>query len=218
MKTYPVASSARPHGPCGWLMSTGPRAGFSPNSPIVPLETCRTSSANCKFGIVLVFDLPLSARDPYVPGVTRTPPAVSASPRRKHSRQRDRILGWLRATDVHPNAADIHAALEPEMPALSLGTVYRNLELLVAQREVEEVPCVAGSARYDANLDPHHHFNCDGCGRILDVELPVPRGLARRLAGECGLRSQRIRISFFGLCPACETSLEAASEAGQSRK
>jgi Fe2+ or Zn2+ uptake regulation protein len=160
--------------------------------------------------------LPLSARAPYVLDVTETPPVVPASPRRKRSRQRDRILAWLRATDIHPNAAEIHAALQPEIPALSLGTVYRNLEVLAAEGEIEEVPSAAGSARYDANLEPHHHFNCDGCGRILDVDLPVPRGLARRLAGEHGLRSRRVRISFFGLCPACESSSQAASEARRS--
>lgn len=90
------------------------------------------------------------------------------------------------------------------MPLLSLGTVYRNLEVLVSEGRVNEVPSPVGAARYDGNVEPHHHFNCEGCGRILDVALPVPRGLGKRLTGELGLEARRIQISFFGLCSNCE--------------
>jgi len=119
------------------------------------------------------------------------------------------MLAWLRSTDSHPTAAEIHAALLPELPALSLGTVYRNLELLVREGAIDEVASAAGAARYDGNVAPHHHFNCEGCGNILDVDLPAPRGLARRLAGSHGLRAREVRISYFGLCEACEAAREA---------
>ena len=92
------------------------------------------------------------------------------------------------------------------MSALSLGTVYRNLEVLVAEGEIDEVPGSMGATRYDGNVEPHHHFNCERCGRILDVDLPLPRGLTRRLADDHGLRANRVRISFFGHCPDCTES------------
>jgi Fe2+ or Zn2+ uptake regulation protein len=129
---------------------------------------------------------------------------VSASPRRKRSIQRERILARLRASESHPTAAELHEALVSEMPALSLGTVYRNLEILVAAGEADAVPCSTGATRYDGNVAPHHHFNCERCGRILDVDLPLPRGLTRRLATEHGLRSHRVQITFHGLCPGCD--------------
>jgi Fur family peroxide stress response transcriptional regulator len=88
--------------------------------------------------------------------VTSTPQDVSASPRRHRSRQRDRIRSWIQQTDTHPTAAAIYEALSPEMSALSLGTVYRNLEILVAEGEIDEVPCSIGAARYDGNVEPHH--------------------------------------------------------------
>jgi len=112
----------------------------------------------------------------------------------------------MQQTDTHPTAAEIHQALLPEMSALSLGTVYRNLEVLLARGDIDEVPCSFGAARYDGNVLPHHHFNCERCGRILDVDLKVPRGLTRRLAIDHGLRSTRIRIAFFGLCSVCTES------------
>lgn len=145
------------------------------------------------------------------------PPTVAAPARRHRSRQRERILAWLRATDRHPSAAEIYAALLPEIPALSLGTVYRNLEVLVAEGAIDEVPCATGAARYDGNIEPHHHFNCERCGRILDVDVPVPRGLTKRLAGEHGLRSQRVRISFFGLCPTCDGAPTSSTASDRGR-
>ena len=154
------------------------------------------------------------AFDLYRWDVTTTPPDVSAAPRRKRSIQRDRILARLRATDAHPTAAELHASLVSEMPTLSLGTVYRNLEILVEAGEADAVPCSAGATRYDGNVEPHHHFDCERCGRILDVDLPAPRGLTRRLARERGLRSKRVQITFHGLCPACD---EISSQAGPDR-
>jgi len=124
--------------------------------------------------------------------------------RRHRSRQRDRILAWLRGSEAHPTAAQIHDALLPEIPRLSLGTVYRNLEVLVAEGEVAEVLAAGRPARYDANRTPHQHFCCDGCGRIVDVAMPAPRGLSARLAREHGLIARRVHVTFRGLCSACE--------------
>ena len=114
------------------------------------------------------------------------------------------MLDWLRATDSHPTAAEIHAGLRSEMPSLSLGTVYRNLDVLVADGDLDEVQTGIGASRYDGNVEPHHHFNCEACGCILDVDMSVPRGIAKKLSADHGLVSNRVRMSFFGLCPACE--------------
>lgn len=138
-----------------------------------------------------------------LPGVSTPPPGHSTTRRRHRSHQREQILDWLRATDAHPTAAQIHGALEQLLPHLSLGTVYRNLEVLVAEGEVDEVLAAGGPARYDANLEPHHHFICSACGGIVDVAISVPRGLAKRLAREHGLEADRVQLSFHGRCPAC---------------
>jgi Fur family peroxide stress response transcriptional regulator len=118
------------------------------------------------------------------------------------------MLEWLAGTDTHPTAGQIHEALRPEFPSLSLGTVYRNLEVLIDEGLVTEVSHSSGPSRFDGNPSPHHHFICDGCRRIVDIELTAPRGLARRLEGEHGLRARRIAIDFFGQCPDCEAQSE----------
>jgi Fur family transcriptional regulator, peroxide stress response regulator len=132
------------------------------------------------------------------------PEATERTPRRHQTRQRARILEWLRATDSHPTAAQTHEALLGEMPNLSLGTVYRNLEVLVSEGLVDEVPSSGGGVRYDGNPKPHHHFICDACGAIDDLHLQAPRELARKLRRARGRSARRIRIDFFGLCEACE--------------
>jgi Fe2+ or Zn2+ uptake regulation protein len=135
--------------------------------------------------------------------VSSAPQDSSAPPRRNRSRQREAILRWVQQSDSHPTAADIHRALLPKTSTLSLGTVYRNLEILVADGQVDEVPSAVGATRYDGNVSPHHHFNCDQCGQIFDVDLREPPGLTRRLEDEHGLQASRLRISFSGDCPAC---------------
>jgi Fur family peroxide stress response transcriptional regulator len=114
------------------------------------------------------------------------------------------MLAWMRGTDSHPTASQIHDALLRDFPSLSLGTIYRNLEVLISDGAVTEVASGRGPSRYDGNPLPHHHFICDRCERIVDVDLAVPRSLEKRLQGEHGLRARGLSIDFFGLCPACE--------------
>ena len=144
-----------------------------------------------------------------MPSAPRSPSRVASSatrarPRRLHrTAQRARLLEVLRASEQHPTAAQLHRALHGEFPRLSLGTVYRNLDVLVDQGEIDVVPAPSGVLRYDGNRAPHHHFSCEACGGILDIELPAPRRLAARLARERALRVRKIRIEFIGLCSAC---------------
>ena len=124
------------------------------------------------------------------------------------------MLDWLRSTDSHPTAARIRDALTAQSPGISLATVYRNLEVLLAEGVVREVACEGGPARYDANVEPHHHFTCEFCGDIADVDLATPRGLMGRLTGNHGLRATRVSITFYGLCELCESDRITSSASG----
>jgi Fe2+ or Zn2+ uptake regulation protein len=135
------------------------------------------------------------------------------SPRRRNrTRQRECILELLRGSDSHPTAQWIHEALLDEFPRLSLGTVYRNLEVLASEGLLDEVPAPGPASRYDGNLEPHHHFLCEGCGAIEDLEIRVPDGLEARVRRKYRLKPRRFRIDFYGLCRACSGREEAASD------
>ena len=128
----------------------------------------------------------------------------SSRPRRRHyTRQRELLAGLINSTDTHPTAAELFEALRPEMPQLSLSTVYRNLEVLVSDGLIEEVPTVGPMRRYHVELRPHQHFICEDCGAIRDVELPAPKQLKSRLRRAHHLNAAKIRIEFYGLSQAC---------------
>lgn len=114
------------------------------------------------------------------------------------------MLEWLQATDSHPTAAQIQLAVSSGAAGVSLATVYRNLEVLLGEGRILEVVCEGGPARYDGNVEPHHHFTCEGCACIVDVAVSTPRGMTGRLAAAHGLRATRVSIQFFGLCGACD--------------
>lgn len=113
------------------------------------------------------------------------------------------MLELLRETDRHPTAAAIHDALRREFPNVSLGTVYRNLEVLVSEARIREVPVPSGATRFDGNTTPHHHYLCDACGAIQDIEIRVPTGIEQRVRRKYKLRPDRFHIDFHGLCRTC---------------
>lgn len=133
-----------------------------------------------------------------------TPHPATDAPRRHHSRQRDELLACLRATRSHPTAAQLHETLRERIPALALATVYRNLEVLVSEGLVLEVPTASGGLRYDGNLEAHDHFDCERCGCLLDLPAQSSDRFTRKLARNHGLHARRVQISFIGTCPECE--------------
>ena len=122
---------------------------------------------------------------------------------RKFSKKRAAILEALRATDEHPSAEMLYAGLKGRFPDLSLGTVYRNLAMFVADGDAVIVGNVAGQERYDAHTAPHAHFICSCCGAVLDVCSPSLSGLDRQVELETGGRVTARSLSFTGKCAHC---------------
>lgn len=125
--------------------------------------------------------------------------------KRKNSRKRAAILAALAAVTEHPTAEMLYNRLKPRYPELSLGTVYRNLSVLAEDGLVVTVAHVDGQERYDARTEPHAHFICRGCRRVLDLELP--EGSAAALYGSVfsrlGCRAERFELNVNGLCGDC---------------
>jgi Fe2+ or Zn2+ uptake regulation protein len=136
----------------------------------------------------------------------RAAPAAAATrepQRRNRTRQRERILELVGESHVHPTASAIHHALLAEFPRLSLGTVYRNLDVLVGEGRLRAVPVPSGATRFDGNLGLHHHFVCEACGAIQDVDVRLPAGLAARVRRRYRVQPERFRVDFYGRCRSC---------------
>src|SRR5512136_1321888 len=89
------------------------------------------------------------------------------------TKQKRVILEVLKNTKSHPTADWVYDKVKKKIPNISLGTVYRNLNILKSQGEILELCYGKGFSRFDGNSSQHYHFTCEHCGRILDVENPT---------------------------------------------
>jgi len=115
--------------------------------------------------------------------------------------QRYALMEFLMEHSGHPTAAEIFEAVNRVDPRSSRATVYNNLRDLVKAGLVREVAVEGRAARFDAKSMRHHHFICDRCGNVEDMEwYDVPRpasgSLGKRILREC-------QLIFRGLCTKC---------------
>lgn len=122
------------------------------------------------------------------------------------TRPRHAVLAVVRGSESHPTAEEVHRLVGRHLPGVSLGTIYRNLRLLVNAGLLKELP--GPSARFDANIRAHHHFMCERCGRIIDVDAtlaePQARALTARVASRTGFSVTDHRVELFGRCQECQ--------------
>lgn len=121
---------------------------------------------------------------------------------KRYSRQRELIYEALMHTDQHPTAEMVYQWLKPTNPNLSLGTVYRNLNLLVD--EGAAVRMAFPVERYDAKVKPHPHFRCEACGGVFDLDLPYDKGLDEKALLASGHDIRSHELIFHGICANCK--------------
>lgn len=109
----------------------------------------------------------------------------------------------LRSTHSHPTASWIYEQVRKEIPDVSLGTVYRNLNLLRDKGEILQLDFLRPLSRFDGRTDPHHHFVCNGCRNIFDLDEPLNTQLNDIVANKTGFEVFSHHIEFEGLCPNC---------------
>lgn len=128
--------------------------------------------------------------------------------KRKNSKKRSAILETLMSTTEHPTAEMLYTILKPQIPELSLGTVYRNLSVLADEGLVVSVAHVAGQERYDARTESHAHFVCKKCNCVMDVDLPDMIGpMCARFTEETGCDTDSYILSFNGVCSSCKQAV-----------
>ena len=122
----------------------------------------------------------------------------------KNFRKRNAILSYLQGTNAHPSAETIYSDLKAQIPDLSMGTVYRNLNLFRQQGLVSSVATVHGVERFDANTEPHVHFICEGCDAVVDLhQLSTPQSLCSDAESAIGCAVSGCQLSFTGKCRTC---------------
>ena len=120
------------------------------------------------------------------------------------TRQRLAIYRELAGRYDHPDVEQLYKAVKPRVSGMSLFTVYRTMNALESAGMVWRVATWKGHARYDANVETHGHFLCEGCGRIHDLDLTMDDigPLCKQVAGETGV-VRRVDLMFYGVGPDC---------------
>ena len=123
----------------------------------------------------------------------------------KYSRQRESIKHYLMTTKEHPTADTVYLHVKKDFPNISLGTVYRNLNLLTDIGEAVKISTPNGGDRFDGRLEPHTNFLCTKCGRLQVLEQDLNRiEEVNRLAAENfdGVITSSSML-FYGECSDC---------------
>jgi Fe2+ or Zn2+ uptake regulation protein len=122
----------------------------------------------------------------------------------KFSRQRELILETLRNCSVHPTAEEIYVKAKREMASISLGTVYRNLNLLTEMGKIRKLESAGNtSVRYDGRNDEHCHLVCTSCGTITDVDLKMFSHIDKIVEQKTGFSISEHGIVLKGTCAEC---------------
>lgn len=123
----------------------------------------------------------------------------------RKSQQRERILEIIKQTRSHPTADWIYQQLKDEIPDLSLGTVYRNLKVLMEQGHILKLPFGSTYDRFEAKISPHYHLVCEQCGEVRDFETTLYNEINKRVMNSSStFKVTRHRIDIFGICEKCQ--------------
>jgi Fur family transcriptional regulator, ferric uptake regulator len=118
--------------------------------------------------------------------------------------QRRIILEKLRDVRTHPTAGEIYEIVRRRLPRISLGTVYRNLEILSEIGMIQKLEMAGTQKRFDGIVENHYHVRCIRCGRVDDVRADSIPMINEALAEASDFEILWYRLEFVGLCPQCK--------------
>lgn len=126
----------------------------------------------------------------------------------KYSKQRSAIIEYLQGRVDHPTADMIYSALRIEHPNLSMGTVYRNLNMLAEMGEIKRLDLGDGTDHFDPNTSPHMHFLCKCCGRVTDIHSDYMDIFVDEVSKNVDGQIMGSVSYFYGNCADCLTKIE----------
>ena len=109
----------------------------------------------------------------------------------------------LETRTTHPSAETIYKRVRERYPTISFNTIYKNLEMLEELGVIQKVNLLHQGARYDMPEQPHHHFVCRRCQRILDIFDPSFRELRKPAVKERDFHIDEWTIQWTGECETC---------------
>ena len=125
-----------------------------------------------------------------------------SQPNLRFTPQRKVILDELQQLTTHPTADDLYERVRKRMPKVSLGTIYRNLDILYQQGIIQKLHVAESQMRFDGNPDPHFHVHCIHCGKIADIfNCPDISFVLNQVTSDFTIMDYS--LIFHGKCPDC---------------
>ena len=135
---------------------------------------------------------------------------MSKNQQYRMTRQREVILEEIRREKIHASADEIYEMVRKRLPRISLGTVYRNLEILSELGEIRKLELGGDIKRFDWDPSKHYHIRCMNCGRVDNAPIAPLKKVEDELYGATVYTIIGHRLVFEGLCPACTRKAEGS--------
>ena len=122
------------------------------------------------------------------------------------TRQRAAVVAVFDELEGFHSAQEVHARLRTAGDTVGLSTVYRAVQALADDGELDSIRTDSGEALYRrCSTQHHHHLVCRDCGRTVEVAGPTVEQWADRVAGEHGFADVSHTLEIFGTCAYCRT-------------
>ena len=126
------------------------------------------------------------------------------------TRQRKVILEELRKVNTQPSADELYEIVRKRLPRISLGTVYRNLEILSESGNIQKIEPGCSLKRFDGNPCEHYHIRCVSCGRVVDAPMTPDLEIDLEQVNSTDFKIIGHKLEFLGLCPQCADKSDPA--------
>jgi Fur family peroxide stress response transcriptional regulator len=117
--------------------------------------------------------------------------------------QREAVFQVILNREDHPTASDIFEAARKRLPTISYATVYNSLRFLKEAGLVHEISFGDSASRYDRETERHDHAICNGCGKLVDFDLPQTAQLMQAAARKSRFKPESVHLTLRGLCADC---------------
>jgi len=121
----------------------------------------------------------------------------------KKTKARKVILEEIKKVKTHPTAYELFNIVKKKLPRVSLGTIYRNLDVMSENGLITKIKTNDSQTHFDGRTEDHYHIQCIECGRIDDVELDILKGIDTIVEERIHYKVLYHTINFYGLCPEC---------------
>jgi len=125
------------------------------------------------------------------------------------TKQRKVILQVILENNEHLTANEVFDRAKDYLPGISFATVYSSLRFLKDAGHIAEIGFGNGASRFDRLTTRHDHALCTTCGRLIDLELELPKELVAKAASSSNFTPESIELTLRGTCPDCKKKSQA---------